>query len=176
MAARVNGTLVSRGTGPSFVLEEVSEPFYLRIEAPPGWAVKSVEIGGADVTDSRSISVPPGQQTDARIVITDRLSDVAGTVMSADKPAPGHVVIFSADQTRWGFPSRFVRETTADAKGRFRVAGLPSSDRYLAVAVNYLEDGEHNDPEFLERLRDIALPFSLSDGEARTLDLPLLER
>lgn len=176
MAARVNGTLVSRDKGPSFVLEDVSEPFFVDVNLPEGWAVKRVEIGGADVTDSRSISVPLGQQTDARIVITDRVSSVAGTVMSAGKLASAHVVIFAADQAHWGFPSRFLRETTTDAKGRFSVTGLPPSDRYLAVAVDYLEDGEHNDPEFLGRMRDMALGFPLGDGEARSLDLTLVER
>jgi hypothetical protein len=176
MAARVNGTLVSRGTGPSFVLDEVSEPFFLRVEMPQGWVVKRVEIGGEDVTDSRSIAVPLGQQTDARIVISDRLSEVTGTVATAGKPAPARVVIFAADHTKWGYPSRFVRDTTADARGRFRVTGLPSSERYLAVAVDYLEDGEHHDPEFLERVRDVAQPFPLGDTETRTLELPLVER
>jgi hypothetical protein len=176
MAARVNGTQVSRDLGSPFVLNDIGEPFYLRVEMPEGWAVQRIELGGADVTDSRSISVPLGQQTDARIVITDRISNISGTVMSASKPASAHVVIFAADQTLWGFPSRFVRETTADAKGRFRVTGLPQSDRYLAIAVDYLEDGEYNDPEFLQRMRDMALPFPLGDAEARSLDLTLVER
>jgi hypothetical protein len=176
MAARVNGTLVSRGTGSSFVLEDVNEPFFLRIEVPQGWTVRRVEIGGADVTDSQSIAVPLGQQTDARIVITDRVSDVGGTVMAAGRPASAHVVVFAADQTKWSFPSRFVRETTTDANGRFRVTGLPESDRYLAVAVDYLEDGERHDSEFLGRMRDMATAFPLGEAEARRLDLPLVER
>ena len=175
-AAHVNGTQISRDTGSPFVLNDVGEPFYLRVEVPEGWAVKSIEIGGTDVTDSRSISVPLGQQTDARIVITDRLSEVRGTVMSGGKPAAAHVVIFSADQTTWGFPSRFVRETTSDAKGQFRVTGLPESDRYLAIAVDFLEDGEHNDPEFLDRMRGMALSFPLRGADARALELPLIER
>ena len=176
MAARVNGTLVSGNTGSPFVLEGVGEPFYLRVVMPEGWSVKSIEVGGADVTDSRSISVPLGQQTDARIVITDRVSEVRGTVVSGGKPAAAHVVIFSADQATWGFPSRFVRETTADTKGQFRVTGLPESNRYLAIAVDFLEDGEHNDPEFLERMREMAQSFPLGTAEARTLELPLVQR
>jgi hypothetical protein len=176
MAARVNGTLVSRGVGSPFVLEEVSEPFFVRVDVPKGWAVKRVEVGGTEVTDSPSITVPLGQQTDARIVITDRVSDVGGTVMAAGKPASAHVVIFAADQTKWGFSSRFVHETTTDANGRFRVTGLPESDRYLAVAVDYLEDGEQHDPEFLGRMRDMATAFPLREAEVRSLDLPLVER
>jgi len=53
-AAHVNGTQISHDTGSPFVLNDVGEPFYLRVEVPEGWAVKSVEIGGTDVTDSRS--------------------------------------------------------------------------------------------------------------------------
>jgi Carboxypeptidase regulatory-like domain len=176
IGARVNGTLLSRGTGSSFVLDEVGEPFFLRVDVPQGWVVKRVEIGGVDVTDSRSITVSLGQQTETRIVISDRVSEVTGTVMAAGKPAPARVVVFAADQTKWGYPSRFVREATADARGRFRVTGLPQSDRYLAIAVDYLEDGEHNDPEFLQRMRDTALPFPLGDAEVRSLDLTLVER
>jgi len=176
IGARVNGTLLSRGTGPSFVLDEVGEPFVLRVDVPKGWVVKRVEIGGVDVTDSRSITVSLGQQTDTRIVISDRVSEVTGTVMASGKPAAGRVVVFAADQTKWSYPSRFVREATADASGRFRVTGLPQSDRYLAIAVDYLEDGEHNDPEFLQRMRDMALPFPLGDADVRSLDLTLVER
>ena len=62
-------------------------------------------------------------------------------------------------------PSRFVRTASADDKGRFRISGLPPAERYLAVATDYLEDGEHYDPEFLERMRDAATPFSLDDAE-----------
>ena len=47
-----------------------------------------------------------------------------------------------------------MRTVSADEKGRFRINGLPPAERYLAVATDYLEDGEHYDPEFLERMRD----------------------
>ena len=34
-----------------------------------------------------------------------------------------------------------------------RIRALPPDDRYLAVAVDYLEEGEAGDPEFLEQIR-----------------------
>jgi len=42
--------------------------------------------------------------------------------------------------------------------------------------VDFLEDGEHNDPEFLERMREMAQSFPLGTAEARTLELPLVQR
>ena len=69
-----------------------------------------------------------------------------------------------------------MRTTSADEKGRFRITGLPPSERYLALAADYLEDGEHYDPEFLERMRVAATPFSLDEAETRALELKVLER
>jgi hypothetical protein len=57
-----------------------------------------------------------------------------------------------------------------------RVSGLIAESRYLAVAVSYLEPDEFLDPAFLQRMQKVAVPFSLRDGESRTLDLPLVER
>src|SRR5262245_29028232 len=48
MAARVNGTLVSGDSGSPFVLNDVGEPFYFRVQIPEGWAVQRIELGGAD--------------------------------------------------------------------------------------------------------------------------------
>jgi hypothetical protein len=63
-----------------------------------------------------------------------------------------------------------------DQTGVFHARSLPPGERYLAVAVDYLEQGEFQDPLFLERMRGRATPFSLSDGENKNLDLTLIER
>jgi len=86
------------------------------------------------------------------------------------------VVVFAADSAKWSYPSRFVRTVSADEKGRFRINGLPAAERYLAVATDYLEDGEHNDPEFLERMRDSATPFLLEGTDAPSLELKVIAR
>jgi hypothetical protein len=65
---------------------------------------------------------------------------------------------------------------TTDARGAFRVVGLPAAARYLAVAVDGLEEGEGDDPDFLARIRERAIGFSLAEGERRTIELPLVRR
>jgi hypothetical protein len=64
----------------------------------------------------------------------------------------------------------------ADKDGTFQITGLPPSLDYRAVAVDYLEDGEETDPEFLKRMRDRATRFSLREGERRAIDLRLIQR
>ena len=42
---------------------------------------------------------------------------------------------------------------------------------YRAVALDYLEEGRHEDAGLLAELRDAASSFTLGEGEARTLTL-----
>jgi hypothetical protein len=86
------------------------------------------------------------------------------------------VVVFAADPTKWTFSSRYVRTTRAGIDGSFTLRALPPDDRYLAVALDYLDEGEAMDPEFLERLKASATSFSLREGEMKTIDLKLIER
>ncbi|MNC88369.1 hypothetical protein D3C83_41770 [compost metagenome] len=84
-------------------------------------------------------------------------------------------MIFPDDATKWTYPSRYVRSVRTDEQGTFRITGLPP-ERYLAVAVDFAEDGEWTDAEFLERIRPEATSFSLADAERRTLELRLVRR
>jgi hypothetical protein len=137
--------------------------------------VKSIVVNGSDVTDTK-VALAGNQEAEALIVLTNRLTSVTGTVTAGGQPVKAEVVIFAADAAKWTYPSRFVRAASADDKGRFRISGLPPAERYLAVAADYLDDGEHYDPEFLERIRGTAIEFSLEDAERRALDLTVVER
>jgi hypothetical protein len=85
-------------------------------------------------------------------------------------------VVFPDDPAKWAFPSRYLRTARADQEGQFRIRSLPPNDHYLAVAVDYLEDGEGTDPEFLDQIKDRATEFKLAVGQSMALDLKLIER
>jgi hypothetical protein len=175
-AARAGGTVLASGSGNTFELDDLTEPFTLHVESlPDSWGVKSIVVNGADMTDAK-VELAANQQADAQVVVTNRLTRITGTVSADGQPAKAQVVVFAADPAKWSYPSRFVRTVSADDKGQFRINGLPLAERYLALATDYLEDGEHFDPEFLERMRDVATPFSLESSDTQSLELKVIAR
>jgi hypothetical protein len=147
---------------------------------PDNWAVKAIFLDDMDVSD-RPIDLSTDRGSAIRVVLTDRVTELSGSVTSGSfaptgEDADATVVIFTDDESRWAYPSRFVRSARANKDGTFQVAGLPPALDYRAVAVDYLEDGEETDPEFLKRMRDRAARFSLREGERRAIDLRLIQR
>jgi hypothetical protein len=145
---------------------------------PPSWVLHSVRLNGTDVTDSGVEFKGDGSEEGLEILLTDRVSEINGKVTS-EKGEPTReytVIVFPDDSAKWTFPSRYVRAARADQGGLFKIRGLPPEDRYLAVAVDYLEEGEGGDPHFLEQIKDRATRVSLGEGEVKALDLKLITR
>jgi Carboxypeptidase regulatory-like domain len=175
-AARPGGKVLASGSGRTFELDELSEPFMLHVEyLPDGWGVKSIVVNGMAVTDAK-VELTANQEAEVQVVLTNHITRITGVVSADGQPVKAEVVVFAADSAKWSYPSRFVRTVSADEKGRFRINGLPAAERYLVVATDYLEDGEHNDPEFLERMRDTAIPILLEGTDAHPLELKVVAR
>ena len=165
-----SSTMMQGGRGSTFRLAGMSGPFYLGINGlPDEWAVSQIIVDGVDVTDE-PIDLK-GQTGSARVVLTDRVTTISGTVQARREASNYSVVVFPDDVTRWNYPSRYVRSARANERGQFRITGLPPDERYFAVAVDFLEEGEEQDPQFLERLRSQAMTFSLREGEQRSIYL-----
>jgi protocatechuate 3,4-dioxygenase beta subunit len=142
---------------------------------PPGWMLKSVRVNGDDVTDT-GIEFKPGEAvTGLEVVVTSKVTEVAGTVKAANGDAAKDytVVVFPDDPQRWTLPSnRYIFGARPDQDGRFQIKSVPAGS-YLAIATEYIAQGEWNDPEVLERLKAKATRFSLGEGEMKRLDLKL---
>jgi hypothetical protein len=166
---------MSGGNDTDFQLAGMSGLTRLDVEGmPDGWAVKSILLDGDDVTDDAFDLT--GKTGNLRVVLTDRLTSLSGTVQSNRDIRDHNVVVFADDATKWTSPSRFVRTTRADAEGRFQIRGLPPGQRYLAAALDYLEDGEEQNRQLLERLRSRATSVTLGDGEQRAIQVDLIAR
>jgi hypothetical protein len=63
-----------------------------------------------------------------------------------------------------------VRTVRSDKAGTFRLTAMPPGE-YRAVALEYVLDGDWNDPQFLESLREAASRVTLREGEAGTVAL-----
>lgn len=144
---------------------------------PKGWVVKRITYEGEDITD-RGRDFKPGEQLDGfEIVMTRRVQRLTGRVTNDNgEPAKEYTVVaFAEDQSKWGLPSsRWVASARPDQDGKFEFTQLPAG-KFLAVAVDYVAQGEWNDPEWLARAAKNATKVTVDEGASATLDLKLLK-
>ncbi len=143
---------------------------------PAGVYVKAVRVNGVDVTDS-GVEVRANEDLSGiEVELTTNTTTVTGLVTSGVDPVKEYiVVVFPQDKQKWSGASRYVSTSRPDQDGRFKMVGLPPGD-YYAVAVDHVEPGQWNDPEFLESVRPRASIFSLMEGETKTVDLKLTQQ
>ncbi len=159
----------------TFELAGITEPGYLRVTPPAGWFLKAILRDGQNLTDEPLALEPGAQINGVRVVLTQTASGVSGSVRD-DRGAAvldATVVVFPDDESQWVFQSRFIRTARPDTSGRFEITGLPAGDDYRVVALQGLEDGQATDPVFLASLREQSQRLSLTEGEAKSLDLRL---
>ena len=156
----------------TFTLTDVYGPVRLRVTLPDGWMVKTIVQNDREIAES-PLELRNGEElSNVQIVVTNKVTTVTGQ-LTDDKGAPvtdGTVIVFSSDSAKWAEDSRFVRSARPDQQGQYQIRGLPAGE-YLAVAVEYVQQGMWNDPEFLESLRRYAQRITLSEGNAVSLAL-----
>ena len=155
----------SVGDDWTFAIHGLAGSTLFRIgKLPPGWVLKAVMLDGRDLTDTPLALEGTEDIRGLQIVVSNRTTEVSGSVADAKgRPVPEQRVVFADDATKWTWPSRFVATSRPAQDGRFRFSNLPAGT-YLAVAVQYLEDGQEQDPEFLEAVRARATRFTLAEG------------
>lgn len=174
------------GGGPTRVADdytfEITSLFDRRIVrgsvgggAAAGWYLKAVLFEGDDITD-RGMEFTPGRTYEGLQVVFTRKATAVSGLVTDDRNRPlldATVVVFPANSELWTFQSRYIRTARPDTNGRYNVRNLPPSGDYLVIAVQDLQSGQANDPDFLARARDEAVPLSLGEGETKTLDVRL---
>jgi hypothetical protein len=159
----------------TFSLRNISDAVLFRTATPQGWALKSISLGGQDITDT-PMEFPQGQTVSGmQIVLTKKITTLSGLVSDAkgNPVLDATVVVFPADDKLLTFQSRYIKAARPDQDGRYRVTGLPGPGSYLAVALQGLEDGQAGDPEFLASVRDEATKLELGEGETKSVDVKL---
>jgi hypothetical protein len=156
----------------SFTVVAVFGAARVRAIVPDGWTVKAILHDGRDIADT-PIEMKSGETlTGVQVIVSNRVTTISGQMLD-DKGAPlvdGTVIAFADDATKWSDGSRWVRAVRPDQQGRYQIQGLPPGD-YLAVAVDYVEDGAWNEPEYLDSIRRHGQRLTLSEAESRSLTL-----
>jgi hypothetical protein len=134
-----------------------------------GWALKSVTVGGREITDT-PIDVKSNQRIDGvTLTFTDRLTEIDGSVTD-DQNVPVTeftVLAFSTDASLWRAQSRQIMTARPDQTGMFKIRGLPAGEYYLAT-VDPSEQGEWFEPAYLDQHRQGATHVTLADGDLKT--------
>ena len=159
----------------TFEIKGLSGPRIFRVSnIPPGWVLKAVKVNGTDITDN-GIDIKSAEAiSGVEVILTSKVTEVKGSVKAGNDPALDYtVVIFSDEPEKWRAPtSRHIATGRPNQQGQFVVKNLPAGS-YYAIALEYIPQGEWNDPEILERLKSKATTFSVTEGEVKTLDLRL---
>jgi hypothetical protein len=164
-----------KDTGAFEVEGLIGQRVFRAANLPKGWILKSVKLNGQDITDKGAEFKPGEDVAGVEIELTNRTTSINGSVTD-DRSQPLKdftVVVFAEDATKWTLPlTRWTASSRPDQDGRFKFANLPPG-AYIAIAVEYVAQGEWSDPEWLARAAKKGTRFTLDEGAAKTLDLKL---
>jgi hypothetical protein len=158
----------------NFKLTGVSGRFFFNVSMSPSWILKSVTLDGRDITDVPQDVSGTSEVSGLVITMTDRLATVSGVVADArGQNLNDYVVVLQpAEQKDPSATARIVRVARPDTNGRFEVRGLRPG-RYVATAIEWMEQNRQFSPEFQKQLRRGAREFTVREGESLVLDLRL---
>ena len=140
------------------------------IRTPIGpWWVKSIAAGGRELLDEplnlqRSVD-------DAIVTITDRASEIGGTLRDAQGAVapPVWVVAFPIDRTAWFFNSRRIAAVRPGRDGQWSIRNLPPGE-YRVIAAD-LDQNEWFDPAVLAQLLSTGTAVRIAGPEKYSVDL-----
>jgi len=166
------GTVDGDGT---FSVKGVFGKVRFQMNLPEDWALVMVRYDGRDITDT-PIELNSGDTlTGVSLIVTKRTTELSGDIVD-DKGAPlpdGTVIVFASDPTKWYEDSRYVRSARPDQKGHWLVKGLPPGE-YLAVAVDFIDEGEWTDPEYLQSVQRDGRKLTLQALRPEKISLKLI--
>jgi hypothetical protein len=169
------GMAAVKDTGAFEIDSLVGGRIFRFIEPPKGWFLKRITHESDDVTD-KGFDFKPGEDVEGfEIVLTTKSQPISGSVTNdkGESVKEYTVAVFPEDPQKWTVTAeRWRASARPDQAGQFRIATLPPG-AYLAIAVEYVPQGEWTDPEWLARMARKATKFTLDEGTAKRLDLKL---
>ena len=138
------------------------------------WWLRSATLKGRDLLDA-PLRLGPGENiSGVTLVLSDRRTQLSGTITTPAGAAVSDLVVlaYPADATQRGPQSRRIKAVRPDSGGRYVVENLPPGE-YLLCALSDIDDGQWNDPGFLDAAVAASIKITLADGEKRVQDLRL---
>ena len=147
--------------------------YFLSTSGTGRWQIKSASIGGADVLDA-PLEIRDADVAGIVVSFTDRLPQVTGTVRSANETdlSETTVLMFPANHRAWvdsGMNPRRLRTARASRAGAYTIGNVPAGD-YVIVAIDRANEGDTQDPAFIERLSRVGTRLTVG-ADPQTVSL-----
>lgn len=160
----------------TFRFTRLSGEYLFRLTGlPDEWMLKSVTAGGRDVTDT-PVKFARGQPevSDVRLLVSRKGARLTGRVTAQDGKPTGDatIVLFAEQPASRGVGSRFVRAVRPDDAGAFAIGGIVPAT-YYAAAVDFIAEGQWEDPDYLQSLASHATRIELKEGMSAEIVLAL---
>jgi hypothetical protein len=141
---------------------------------PEGFYVKSVKVGGADVT-YEGVDLSRGSVEDVEIQLSRKAGLVSGAVRNADtgEAALGSTVILVPESPQRRQAPWLYSQAVVDQYGRFEITSVAPGE-YRAYAWEEIESTAWMDSEFMRPLRTKGKPISVAEDSEVGIQLDVI--
>jgi protocatechuate 3,4-dioxygenase beta subunit len=162
-----------------FMLRDLFGPLLVRVsESPAGYALESVRLGSADITDEPADFASAGDSS-LEVVLTNRLASVDALVLDPDgEPATQAVVVLVPElPAERALHSTRLRMAIVTGDGRVRIENaLPGAYRAIALRSGQLDFDPDSGPAWLEAMLPQGVYLSLEAGSRQIVTVQLAPR
>lgn len=139
--------------------------YFLNVVGGGAWQVKSAVLGGRDVLDG-PLEIKEGDVTGIVVTFTDKMGTLTGKVRAGAETdlSEATVLLFPANYRGWidnGMNPRRTRTARASRPGDYGFGNVPVGD-YLVVALDRSNEGDMQDPAFIEALSRVATRVTIA--------------
>jgi hypothetical protein len=156
----------------TFLIENI-QPGDYRISVsplPPNTYIKSVQLGQTDVAAGVAISGPVSDGL--AVVLGTKPGEIAGRVVDKEqKPMRGIQGVLIPDRQRGR--RELYRTAISDQNGQFTIRNVAPGD-YKLFAWEDLEPFAYNDPDFLRKYEDRAVPVKVSESSKLSVEARII--
>jgi Carboxypeptidase regulatory-like domain len=161
----------------AFSLENVlSGKYFVQTNAPQGTYLASVAYGSSDIL-GKELDLSGGVGGEVNVIFRYGAAEVSGSIKppqengSAPQSAPSGQILLVPDKLN--ADGSGVHFASTDTSGSFNVKQVPPG-HYQAYALEQIETGEWQNPEFLKALESKATDVQVKENDKLQIQLPLI--
>jgi len=164
-----DGTFLLKGVAPS--------KFYATVGGlPAGSYVKSIRLGGQDVT-REALDLTSGAGGSLEIVLSPKAADLSGVVHNEKgDPMQGVPVTLWPKIPDHSNAQSGIKTANTDQNGSFKISGLAPGEYFVAAWDDIPEAGLAQNPDFLAQFSGADFAVKLDESGHQTVDTKLVSR